>query len=59
MHKSMALFMYESIVTFSTNVYVLHSAFIVLHLLQMSEYNDRFYFFDTCIKLYCPRQVRE
>lgn len=50
MHNSMALFMYQGNVTLSTNVYVVHSAFVVLHLLHMIEYNDRFYF---------PKQVRE
>jgi len=39
--------MYQCIVTFLTNVYVLHSAFVVLHLLQMTEYNDRVYFFNV------------
>jgi len=41
----MALFMYQCIVTYLTNVNVLHSAFVVLYLLQMIEYYDRFYFF--------------
>lgn len=58
MHNSMALFIYQGIFTLSTNVYVVHSAFVVLHVLHTIEYNDRFFFF-TLIKFYFPRQVRE